>query len=298
VHAAQVKTMDPPSCPAVRGDPHSGIAMFFTSSSFYGSLTVSLVMLLAVAVHMYKLCRTNARLRSQLAELESECSGHVMRRRQSAGKVADSIGALRARTEELETELDEAHVQVGDTELHVAQLQNTVNDLHRANALSSVAREQLAASLSSQRLFFSKEIAELKGECRSAHVDKASARRELADEKQFSDDLQLEIEELNQLLLEAREELARRGAELRKSPAKGRYSEGRGDDEATKRIAELLVLELPVHSSDAIERQRAQRQLLTCLHPDKWPTSRMATMLMQEVQRCPSWIALGARGGA
>jgi len=293
--------------------------MFFTSSSFYGSLTVSLVMLLGVAVHVYKLCRANARLRSQLAALEAECSGHVMRRRQSAGKVAGSIGWLRARTEELETELDEvagsigwlrarteeleteldeAHVQVGETELHVAQLQNTVNELHRANALSSVAREELAASLSSQRLFLSKEIAGLDEESRSAHMDKASALRELADEKQFSDELQVEIKELNQLLLEARGELARRGAELRKSPAKGRYSEGRGDDEATKRIAELLVLELPVHSSDAIERQRAQRQLLTCLHPDKWPTSRMATMLMQEVQRCPSWVALGARGGA
>merc|ERR1712039_810517 len=73
------------------------------------------------------------------------------------------------------------------------------------------------------------------------------------------------------------------------------------DQVAIRRVAELLVRELP-QGQDAHERQKTQRQLLGCLHPDKCPASRTATSLMQEVQENRSWIpvkTLGeSRGGA
>jgi len=69
------------------------------------------------------------------------------------------------------------------------------------------------------------------------------------------------------------------------------------DQAAVKRVAELLVGELP-SGADAKERHKAQRQLLSCLHPDKCPSKKTATELMQEVQTLRAWLPLkGAESG-
>jgi len=310
--------MDARGCPAAAGagEVQGWFAMFFSSITVLGSSTAAWALLCATVGFVFNVLRANARLRARTATLEGKCSEHELLRRRSAGKVADSIGSLRARNRELESELEEAHLQAGEADLRVAQLHNQVEELHRANALTYVHREELSATLRSQRLSLSHSRAEKQRseeECRSIHADKVAAINELASERQVSNSLRREIEELNELLQEAREGL-QRGMELQReahlalpwrgnaelehfAEALGRGKEGL-DEVSIERIAELLVLELPPHSSDAVERQRAQRQLLTCLHPDKWPSSRVATRLMQEVQRTPHWLAIGQRGGA
>jgi chromosome segregation ATPase len=268
-------------------------------------------------VFVVRLLRANARLRAHSSGLEAKCAEHVQTRRQSASTVAGNIGALRARVDELEAELEDAHVHIGNADLRVAQMQNQVDELHRANALGSVTREDLAASLQSQRLSLTYSRAEqqrAEETRRSAEAEREAVVREIADERRASKMLHMEIQELNNLLLEARDELARRGAEQQRqanvmvpwagdtelkhfAEALSRGKEGL-NEAILQHIAELLVLELPSQACDPQERQRAQRQLLTCLHPDKWPSRRVATRLMQEVQRTSFWVAMGQRGGS
>jgi len=314
-----LEAMASSSCPGMAGlgEAQGWFGTSFAVVSLFGSSVAAWVLLVGTIAFLLNLRQVNARLRSHMATLEAKCTEHEKLRRQSVGKVAGSIGSLRARVEELTEELDEAGVQNGDSEMRVAHLHSQVNELYRVNALASVSREELAASLRSQRLSlsFSQAEKERSEEERVALLNERSAAlSEIASERQVTATLRGEIQEMNMLLGEARGELARRGVELQRQshlalPWKGdaeleRYAEalGRGreglDDMTLKRIAELLVHELPSPSSDALERQRAQRQLLTCLHPDKWPSSRVATRLMQEVQRAPSWLAIGQRGGA
>jgi len=287
--------------------------------SVLGSSSIVFVFLLAIGALLFKIWRTiavNAELRARIATLETACAEHELFRRRSACSVHESKEALRSRTEEMENELSDLRLEAADSDLRVIQLQSQVDELHRANALDSCRREELAGCLRNHRMSLShsrEEKQRLEEECRSLRVDRDYVLDELTNERQVSNTLRFEMQELNQLLQEARGEFARRqsscgraahalpwsgNADLERfAEAMGRGEEGL-DDAVLRRLAELLVRDLPTHSSDSVERQRAQRQLLTCLHPDKWPSARIATRLMQEVQRSQCWVSLGQRGGA
>lgn len=307
------------------------LAKLFASVTVLGSSAAGWVLVIALAALFIHFQQANARLQAHMATLDAECSEHDQIRRRSAGKVAESIGSLRTRVEELEGELDEARAQEGDADLRIAQLQSQVVDVHLANALIATDREELASlkqqlslkkhclrkqqlSLSHARTDAANARDSKQRSDEAADAARASALNELARERHTSNTLRSEIQELDQLLVEARGELARRGAEMRRQshlaspPWKGdaeveQFAEAlvRGkdglDEIAVKRIAELLVLDMPQQSSNLIDRQRSQRQLLTCLHPDRWPSSRVATRLMQEVQRSPMWLTLSAPAG-
>jgi len=309
--------MAPLTCPQDGAELPGRLMMFFASSTLFGSSAAAWLLMFATAGLLRKLWVANARIREHAATLEAKCAEHEMLRRHSAGKVAGSIGSLRGRVDELEIELDAAHVKVSESNLHISHLESQVDDLHRENALSNLRREELAKSLRAQQISIGSTRADKEKweeECQAAKEDRVNALTELARERQASSTLRSESQQLNKLLIQVREELRRRGAEHQRQaqlaiPWRGnaelelfagalaRGEEGL-NDAVLGRIAELLVRELGTHSADSQERMRSQRQLLTCLHPDKWPTGRIATRLMQEVQRTPSWVAHGQLGGS
>lgn len=305
--------MDSRSCrtQTIAGEAHSPAVQFFTMGTLFGSALAAWVLVIAVVAALVALWRLNKRLNAEAEALRAKCSEHEVARRRSVGQVGGNISTLRAKNEELEVQIDEAQMQLGESELRVAQLQSEVDDARRMQALSAVSREELAASLRNQRLSLSFSRAETlrtEEDCRSAQMARDAATADLASERQTSSTLRGEIHELRELLEQAHGELSKRGSDLRRlehavmpwagnaelerfAEALSRGTEGL-NDAAVRRTAELMVQELP-----PADRQRAQRQLLTCLHPDKWPSGRVATRLMQDVQQSPSWSTY-AHGGA
>merc|ERR1711972_283568 len=57
-----------------------------------------------------------------------------------------------------------------------------------------------------------------------------------------------------------------------------------------RRVAELMVCNTVDQTASWERRRAAQRRLLVCLHPDKCPATRIATLLTQEVQRTSLWV--------
>lgn len=305
------------TCQQDGGEAQSRAMMIFASSTLFGSSGAAWLLMFTTAGLLWKLWVANARIREHAAILEASCAEHEMLRRHSASKVAGSIGSLRGKVDDLEVELDDAHIKVSESNLRIAHLQSRVDDLSRENALGNLRREEMAVSLRSQQISIGSTQAD-KDQAeegrKAAAEDRVNALTELAREREASSTLRSENQQLNKMLVQVREELRRRGAEHQRQaqlamPWRGnaelehfagalaRGEEGL-NDAVLVRIAELLVQELAKHSADSQERMRSQRQLLTCLHPDKWPAGRIATRLMQEVQRTPSWVAHGQLGGS
>merc|ERR1719353_1749289 len=112
--------------------------------------------MLLTALFLWKLLRTNLRLRSrldllqlQVSSLEGSCQEHNDIRQSSAGKVAETILALRRRVEDLEFELDEVQDSAGEADVQTAHLQTQLEEAHRVNAVSLCKRQELEQSLQS-----------------------------------------------------------------------------------------------------------------------------------------------------
>jgi chromosome segregation ATPase len=265
--------METYNCHTALSKPASRISWFLSIITVFESPMIGWVLLTILSFILWRLWYANMRLLAQQEVLQDKCAEHERVRQQSAG----SIGTWRSRSLELESELDEARVQIGESDLRVAQLQGQVEDLLRT-------RKESRLSLSFSRAdCLRTEVA-----CKSMQAEKASVVAELSSERRTSDELRSEIQKLRQLLGEARKELSYRNSFA---------AEVCDDDSAIKRTAELMVMELP-RTADPLERQRAQRQLLTCLHPDKCPSNHVGTRLMQEVQRSVAWVAASTHGGA
>jgi chromosome segregation ATPase len=265
-----------------------------------GSPIAGWLLLIAISFVILHLFEANCRVRAQVAEMQAKCAEHEQTQRESAALAAGEMNTARVRLQDLQLEVDEAQMQIGESDLRVAQLQNQVDALLRDRADIFSSKEEISASLRSNRISLSFSRAEcLRTEeaAKSAHVEKDVALQQLSNERQISNNLRNDILRLTRQLNAAQIRLSRHRAEANDDMNNSPHGSNCSDDIAIKRTAELMVSELP-RSPNPSDRQRAQRQLLTCLHPDKCPSNRVATMLMQEVQRSADWVAATTLGGA
>jgi len=152
-------------------------------------------------------------------------------------------------------------------------------------ALQEEHADLKARSLETDRVLQSQRreaAAELRGQV--AKTKEAEQQKEAI--AQTSKDNKRQLQELKKELsnkVSALQECESRNAHLEE-----RLCRNMKDELAVTRVAQLMVRELP---GAGAELAKVQRRLLLCVHPDKCPAVRTATMLMQELQRNRGWIS-------
>jgi len=171
----------------------------------------------------------------------------------------------------------------------------------QARTLADLANERRSASrLRAETHRLEASLQQCQGDLRSAIARASEAdnqhdvlMRQLREFKSRAVELSRNIEQKELSEKSLRERVAHLELSVKQTPRVTPIS----DQAAVKRVAELLVSELP-SGATAKDRQKAQRQLLSCLHPDKCPSKKIATELMQEVQTLHAWLPLkGAESG-
>lgn len=88
--------------------------------------------------------------------------------------------------------------------------------------------------------------------------------------------------------------LTLQACELRNAHLEERLCRGIKDEIAVMRVAQLMLQELPGKGAELI---KTQKRLLLCVHPDKCPAVKTATMLMQELKESRAWMSEGKPEG-
>eukprot|EP00927_Polykrikos_kofoidii_P063222 TRINITY_DN58038_c0_g1_i1.p1 TRINITY_DN58038_c0_g1~~TRINITY_DN58038_c0_g1_i1.p1 ORF type:complete len:599 (+),score=112.33 TRINITY_DN58038_c0_g1_i1:91-1887(+) len=186
-------------------------------------------------------------------------------------------------------QLDEMMSEIRELQEHARQLEDQEMPLRFEVDTLSKSQPILKDTLQTAQSQCSKlrVEAEERVEAQAEVVRQLEAR--VRDERLAAKESEAGIEDVRLHASKLQSEIHGKNSEL--STYATQISEMESDDFSIRRVAGLLSDSLVEKGETPENRRTAQKRLLLCLHPDKCPATRAATMLTKEVQRASSWLA-------
>jgi len=205
---------------------------------------------------------------------------------QDALLAAATLRDERSRVLTLESDLEASREREGQMEDDCLTFQVQLESLSKEKLLLKEHVEAARAACAR----FEEGATSLQATLEAERASAAKAQEEAAASTRIMQD---SLCALRQQLLWAqveRNEVTAAHRECQECIAKLRSEGACTEEQAIRRVAELLARNVAEDCASAEKRRAAQRRLLVCLHPDKCPATQAATQLTQEMQNSRWWI--------